>query len=65
MDWKMGERKEARDSHQGRLGREEIHADLRLIHIVVQRKPTQHCKAIILQLKINNLKKKRERDSHL
>ena len=26
---------------------------LRLIHIVVQQKPTQHCKTIILQLKIN------------
>ena len=26
---------------------------LKLIHVVVQQKPTQHCKAIILQLKIN------------
>ena len=24
-----------------------------LIHVVVQQKPTQHCKTIILQLKIN------------
>ena len=28
-----------------------------LIHINVWQKPTQHCKAIILQLKINFLKK--------
>ena len=26
---------------------------LRLIHIAAQKKPAQHCKAIILQLKIN------------
>ena len=26
---------------------------LTLLHIVVRQKPTQHCKAIILQLKIN------------
>ena len=24
-----------------------------LIHVIVRQKPTQHCKAIILQLKIN------------
>ena len=32
---------------------EGIHVCLWLIHIVVWQKPTQHCKAIILQLKIN------------
>ena len=30
----------------------DIYVDLQLIHIVVWQKPTQHCKAIILQLKI-------------
>ena len=35
----------------GRLKRERIHVHLWLIHIVAQQKPTQHCKAIILQLK--------------
>ena len=29
-----------------------IYVDLQLIHIVVWQKPTQHCKAIILRLKI-------------
>ena len=29
---------------------------LKLIHVVVQQKPTQHCKAIILQLKIKKIK---------
>ena len=29
---------------------------LQLIHVDVWQKPTQNCKAIILQLKINNLK---------
>ena len=32
------------------------HAYLWLIHICVQQKPTQHCKATSLQLKINFLK---------
>ena len=32
----------------GRLNREEIHVYLELIHTVVQQKPTQHCKPIIL-----------------
>ena len=36
-----------------RFKREEIYVYLWLIHIVVQQKLTQHCKAIILQLKIN------------
>ena len=39
------------------LKRERIYVYLRLIHVIVQQKPTQHCKAIILQFK----KKKRER----
>ena len=30
-----------------------------LIHVDIQQKPTQHCKAIILQLKLNKLKKKK------
>ena len=37
----------------GRLKREGISVYSWLIHIVVQQKPIQHCKAIILQLKIN------------
>ena len=37
---------------------------LRLIHTVVQQKATQHCKAIILQLKIN-FKKYMCRNAHL
>ena len=31
-----------------------------LIHVDVWQKPTQHCKAIILQVKVNTLKKKTE-----
>ena len=30
---------------------------MELIHVVVQQKLTQHCKAIILQLKINKMEK--------
>ena len=37
---------------QGRLKRERIYIYIELIHVVVQQKPTQHCKATILQLKI-------------
>ena len=37
----------------GRFKGEEIYVYLWLIHVVVQQKPIQHCKAIILQLKIN------------
>ena len=37
----------------GRLKGEEIHVYLRLIHTVVQQKPTQRCKPIILQWKLN------------
>jgi len=36
-----------------RLKTEEIHVYLQLVHIVVQQKLTQHCKAINLQLKMN------------
>ena len=32
-----------------------------LIHVDTWQKPTQHCEAIILQLKINELKKKKNR----
>ena len=42
----------------GRFMREGIYAYLRLIHVAVWQKPTQHCKAIILQLKINKSFKK-------
>ena len=34
-----------------RFKREGIHVYIRLIHFVVPQKLTQHCKAIILQLK--------------
>ena len=30
---------------------------LKLIHAIVWQKPTEHCKVIILQLKINKIKK--------
>jgi len=36
-----------------RLNREGTYIYLRLIHGNVRQKPTQYCKAIILQLKIN------------
>ena len=39
------------------LKREGIYAQLELIHVVVWKKPTQHCKVIILQLKIKIKKK--------
>ena len=35
-----------------KLRREEIYVHLQLLHIVVQQKPGQHCKGIILHLKI-------------
>ena len=44
--------------------KERTYVYLRLIHVGVWQKPTQHCKAVILQLKINNLfffKKKKEK----
>ena len=37
----------------GRLKKEGMYAYLRLIHVVVWQKPTQHCKAATLQLNIN------------
>ena len=43
----------------GRCKREETYVYLWLIHVDVWKKPTQYCKAIILQLK-NKLKKKYE-----
>ena len=45
----------------GRIGqriKERIHVYLQLIHMVVWQKPTQHCKAIIFQLKVKKKKKK-------
>ena len=36
-----------------RFTREGTYVYLWLIHVVVWQKPTQHCKAIIIQLKIN------------
>ena len=39
-----------------RLKREGMYVYLWLIHVVIWHKPTQHCKAIILKLKINFLK---------
>ena len=42
---------------EGRFEREGIYVYLRLVHIVVQQKPAQRCKAIIFQLKVNYKKK--------
>ena len=42
----------------GRFRREETCGYLWLIHVVVWQRPTQHCTAIILQLKINSFLKK-------
>ena len=36
---------------RGRLQREGTDVYLRLIHVAIQQKPTQHCEAIILQFK--------------
>ena len=53
---------EGRDEEQGeRLIRKRVYVYIWLIHIAVQKKPTQHCKAIILQLKINFKKNKKEK----
>ena len=38
---------------EGRFKREETYLYLWLIHVDVWQKPTQYCKAIVLQLKIN------------
>ena len=48
-----------------RLKREGTSVCLWLIHVDVWQKPTQYCKAIILQLKINKLKKMFLRSSHM
>ena len=40
----------------GKFRREETYVYLRLIHADVWQKPTQHCKTIILQLKIKKEK---------
>ena len=42
----------------GSLKREGINIYMEVILVVVQQKPTQHCKAIVIQLKINEKKKK-------
>ena len=42
----------------GRFKREGTFVYLWLIHVDAWQKPTQYCKAIILQLKINKFKKK-------
>ena len=42
----------------GRFQREGASVYTRLIHVDVWQKPTQHCKAIILQLKSKKKKKK-------
>ena len=39
----------------GRLKREGTYVYLGLIHVDIWQKPTQYCKAIIFQLKINKL----------
>ena len=41
----------------GRSERETIYVYLCILHIVVWQKPIQYCKAIVLRLKINFLKK--------
>ena len=50
MGWEVG----------GRFKREGTYIYLWPIHINVWQKPTQYCKAIILLLKINILKKKQK-----
>ena len=51
MGWEMGER----------FRREGAYVHLWLIHVDVWQKSNQSCKAIIVQLKINKLKKKSQR----
>ena len=48
MDWEVG----------WRFKREWTYLYLWLLHIVIWQKPTHYCKAIILQLKVDKLKKK-------
>ena len=45
----------------GRFKMEEICVHLWLIHAGLWQKPTQHCKAITLQLKINNFLKEQQK----
>ena len=49
----------------GRFRREGTYVDLWLIHVDVWQKPTQHCKEIILQLKINKFLKSGEKQKIL
>ena len=51
MGWEVG----------GRFKREGTYVYLWLIHVAIWKKLTQYCKAIILQLKINKLKKKQKK----
>ena len=51
MGWEVG----------GRFKREGTYVYLWLIHVAIWQKLTQYCKAIILQLKINKLKKKQKK----
>ena len=50
---------------EGRFKMEGTYVYLWLIHVLVWQKPTPHCKAIIIQLKINvkNCKKKKKKKS--
>jgi len=48
----------------GRLTREGIYIHLWLIHVAEQQKPTQHCKSIILQLKISFKKRTEHTHTH-
>ena len=41
---------------EGRFEREGTYVYLWLIHVDVWQNPTQHCKVVILQLKINKIK---------
>ena len=50
MGWEVG----------GRFMREQMHDYLWLIHVDIWQKATQHCKATILQLRINKLKNKQK-----
>ena len=54
MGWEVG----------GRFNREATHVTLWLIHVVIWQKRTQHCKAIILQFKINLKIKKKKKGKH-
>ena len=54
MGWKVG----------GKFRREGIYVYLRLIHVDVWQKPTQYCKALIFQLKVNTFfTKKKGKDN--